>query len=69
MGLIRAVILFVAGIIRNGVNLVAGNLALGQQLAVLREKVKRPRVRNRDRGFWAILSRLWVDWLSFPNIP
>jgi len=64
MGVIRAVFLFVRCILRNPVDLAAENLALRQQLAVLREKAKRPRVRNRDRIFWAILSRLWTDWRS-----
>ena len=38
------------------------NLALRQQLAVLRQKTKRPRITNVDRAFWTILSRLWSDW-------
>ena len=37
-------------------------LALQQQLAVLRRQVKRPRLRDRDRLFWVLLSRLWPDW-------
>jgi len=37
-------------------------LALQQQLAVLRRQVKRPRLRDRDRFFWVVLSRLWPDW-------
>ena len=44
--------------------LVAENLALRQQLAVLRRSVRRPRLRNRDRIFWAWLSRLWKGWRS-----
>jgi hypothetical protein len=38
--------------------LAAENLALRQQLAVLR----RPRLRPGDRLFWAWLSRWWVGW-------
>ncbi len=38
------------------------NLALRQQLAVLRRSVKRPRVSDFDRGFWVVLSRIWRDW-------
>ncbi len=45
-------------------SLVAENLALRQQLAVLQRKAKRPRLRNSDRIFWAWLSRLWNGWRS-----
>ena len=40
------------------------NLALRQQLAVLRRQAKRPRIRPIDRSFWVILSRIWQDWKS-----
>ena len=39
-------------------------LALQQQLAVLRHSVKRPRLRQRDRIFWILLSRFWQHWQS-----
>jgi len=38
------------------------NLALRQQLAVLRRSVKRPRLSDFDRGFLVLLSRIWRDW-------
>jgi len=44
--------------------LAAENLALRQQLAVLKERTKRPRLRKRDRIFWVWLSRLWTGWRS-----
>jgi len=44
--------------------LVAENLALRQQLAVLQVSGKRPRLRKRDRIFWVWLSRLWSGWRS-----
>jgi putative transposase len=40
------------------------NLALRQQLAVLRRSVKRPYVRDRNRIFWVWLSRFWSGWAS-----
>ena len=48
----------------NKAALLAENLALRQQLAVLRRSVRRPKLRNRDRVFWAWLSKLWPDWRS-----
>jgi putative transposase len=45
-------------------SLVAENLALRQQLAVLQRNTKRPKLRNSDRIFWAWLSRLWKGWRS-----
>lgn len=44
--------------------LIAENLVLRQQLAVLRRSVKRPRVKPRDRIFWALMSQLWRGWRS-----
>ncbi len=38
------------------------NLALRQQLAILRRQIKRPTLRNRDRLFWVIMSRAWKNW-------
>ena len=38
------------------------NLALRQQIAVLQRSVNRPHLKNRDRLFWVLLSRVWTDW-------
>lgn len=38
------------------------NLALRQQIGVLRRSVKRPRLSNADRGFWVVLRRCWANW-------
>jgi len=48
----------------NKAALVAENVALRQQLAVLQRSGRRPRLRNWDRVFWAWLSRLWKGWRS-----
>ena len=40
------------------------NLALRQQLAVLKRTVTRPHVRSRDRLFWILLAKGWRDWRS-----
>ena len=39
-------------------------LALRQQLTVYKRKTKKPRLRNRDRLFWSLLSKVWRDWAS-----
>ena len=38
------------------------NIALRQQLAVLKRTTKRPALTHADRAFWVALSRLWPDW-------
>src|SRR5262245_1916146 len=43
-------------------NLALENLALRQQLAVLRRTQKRPAIRVKDRVFWIWLSRIWREW-------
>jgi transposase InsO family protein len=43
-------------------SLVAENLALRQQLAVLRRKTTRPQLTPVDRAFWVTLSRVWSRW-------
>lgn len=44
------------------INLMLENLALRQQLVVLRRQVARVKLKPRDRVFWALLSRLWSGW-------
>ena len=62
MDVMRILVLFFRGVLRNRTELAAENLALRQQLAILQQKSKTPRLRRRDRIFWALLSRTWVDW-------
>jgi len=38
------------------------NLALRQQLAVLKHRHPRPRLTDADRLFWVVMSQIWVDW-------
>ena len=45
--------------------LVAENLALRQQLAVLQRKMDRPRLSAGDRVFWVLLARWFRDWRSW----
>src|SRR5262249_15178149 len=43
-------------------NLAFENLALRQQLTVLRRTQKRPAIEKKDRLFWVWLSRIWTEW-------
>ena len=64
MTAVAGLLLFLRALFLTLATRTAENLALRQQLAVLRHSVKRPRLRPRDRIFWVWLSRLWRDWLS-----
>ena len=64
MGVLKLVFLFLRALLVPKVHLAYENLALRQQLAVLNQASKRPKLRPRDRVFWAWLSRLWTDWRS-----
>jgi hypothetical protein len=43
-------------------DLILENVALRQQLAVLRPKPPRPRLSASDRFFWLTLRRCWPRW-------
>jgi transposase InsO family protein len=45
-------------------NLTAENIALRQQLIVLKRYQNRPTLKERDRLFWVLLSRIWSGWRS-----
>ena len=64
MCILRIILLLFRALFRDGSQLALENLALRQQLAVLKRSVKRPRLRSRDRLFWACLSQLWTNWRS-----
>jgi putative transposase len=38
------------------------NLALPQQLGVLKRRKGVPRLKEKDRVFWLVLSRIWPAW-------
>jgi len=64
MGVVRAVISRLKKPIVARFHLALENLALRQQLEVLERSGKRPKLRQRDRIFWVLLSALWPEWLS-----
>jgi len=49
-------------------DLVLENLALRQQLALLRRRSKRPRFGPLDRLFWIWLSQRWARWRETLNV-
>ena len=64
MGILEACVLFLRAMLVPQARLAIENLALRQQLAVYKQRVKRPRLRPRDRVFWVWLSRFWSNWQS-----
>ena len=62
MGMWRAALVFLRALLIPKAHLAVENLALRQQLAVLKQSVRRPRLRPRDRVFWVWLSRFWSNW-------
>ena len=50
------------GALRPRASLVAENLLLRQQLAILRRTHPRPRLRPIDRALWVVVSRTWSRW-------
>ncbi len=64
MGYFKAMALLLRALLVPKFHLEYENLALRQQLAVLSQSAKRPKLRPRDRVFWTWMSRLWPDWRS-----
>jgi transposase InsO family protein len=62
MALLRGVWCVLRLLLLPRTRLLLENLALRQQLAVLRRSIPRPRLRTWDRLFWAWLSRCWAGW-------
>ena len=57
------VLLRTLGLLCSGHRAVAlENVALRQQLSVLRRTVRRPPLRTSDRLFWVLLAKAWQDW-------
>ena len=62
LNLIHAFIGAVLSSLRARHQLALENLALRQQLDVLRRSLKRPRLTIADRAFWVLLQRSWAGW-------
>ena len=59
---INAIASSVAGMLKPRADLVLENLALRQQVAVLKNERPRAQVRAFDRAFWMVLGRVWSKW-------
>ena len=64
MSILRVILLLFRALFRDRSRLALENLALRQQLAVLRHQSPRPRLRRADRVFWVNLARVWDQWRS-----
>jgi len=62
MSLVLAVLGAARAAFRTRADLALENLALRQQLALLRHRSKRPRFGRFDRTFWVWLSKRWAGW-------
>ena len=62
LAIFRALLVALNRSFRSRCELVLENLALRQQLVVLRAKHPHPRLFAHDRLFWVILRRCWTGW-------
>ena len=62
MFLLRQLFALLRHLVAPRVDVVLENVALRQQLAVLKSSVKRPKIDESDRVFWILLRRLWKEW-------
>src|SRR5215469_14496846 len=54
--------ILVGAAVRERRDLALENLAIRQQLVVLKRRQGVPRLRGKDRLFWVVLSRIWAPW-------
>ena len=57
--LLNVVAVAARAVFKSREDLVLENIALRQQLAVLKGKKPRPRIREEDRLFWVALRKFW----------
>src|ERR1039458_6350617 len=62
LGLFSALFAFPSRIFRSRRDLLLENLALRQQLAVMKWRHPQPRFARSDKLFWVMLKRLWPGW-------
>ena len=62
MGWITLLLALVNTLLADRSRLALENVALRQQLAVLRRSVKRAKIADSDRIFWILMRRLLESW-------
>jgi hypothetical protein len=62
LGLLKVIFKALFAALSSRRDLVLENLALRQQLAVLRRKYRRPRIGIVDKVFWLVVRGVWYDW-------
>jgi len=62
MSILRLVATFLGSLFKSTRQLVLENLALKQQVAMLRQSVRRPRATPADRLFWILFARFVDGW-------
>ena len=62
MSFLRLIVTFLGSLFKSRRQLVLENLALQQQVAMLRQSVKRPTATAADRMFWILFSRYVDGW-------
>jgi hypothetical protein len=60
--IVMILVAFVREILTSRATLRLENIALRQQVAVLKRERRQPQLRPLDRVFWVFLSRLWPRW-------
>ena len=62
MSMLTLVITFLVSLFKSQRQLALENLALRQQVTMLRQSVKRPHATAADKLFWILFSRYVDDW-------
>jgi putative transposase len=61
--LLSSLVVFLIRIFGSRRGLLLENLALRQQLVVMKQRYPRPQLSASDKLFWVILRRLWPEWM------
>jgi hypothetical protein len=62
MLVLRAIVAVFRAVFTTRAGLMVENLALRQQINVLRRRTRRPKLQRQDRVFWLWLAHTWNGW-------